>query len=454
MKHNAGGLYERQKAYWLSGRTKEIAFRKNALSTLKNGVKKREKQLLSALAEDLGKSVYEGYMTEIGMVYEEIDLAVRELEDWARPERVKTPLSLFPGKSVIYQEPYGSVLIMSAWNYPFQLAFAPLVGALAAGNCAVVKMASQAPSTAAVASALIGEIFDPEYVACVTSGGQELLEQPFDYFFYTGGGAVGRLVMEAAARHLAPVTLELGGKSPCIVDETANIALAAKRIIFGKLLNSGQTCVAPDYVLVRQEMKELLVEKMIGCCEDFYGEEPLRNETYPRIVNRKHFDRLTGLLEGADLLWGGGYDERSLKIAPAIVNEPDWQSPLMSEEIFGPILPVIAVEDLAEACRLIESREKPLALYYFTENEKRARRVIQRLSYGGGCVNDTIMHLANGQLPFGGVGGSGLGNYHGQFGFRTFSHAKSVFWQSTRGDVPLRYPPFTKGLDLLKKFIS
>ena len=454
MKYNPEILCGLQKTYCRSGATKEVAFRKTSLAMLKNSIKKWEKQILMALKEDLGKGPFEAYMTEVGVVYEEIDLATDQLESWAAPRRVKTPLHLFPGKSMIYQEPYGSVLILSAWNYPFQLAFVPLVGALASGNCAVVKMASQAPSTAAVVSALIQEIFDPEYVACMTEGGPELLQQPFDYIFYTGGAAVGRLVMEAAAKHLTPVTLELGGKSPCIVDETANISLAAKRILFGKLLNSGQTCVAPDYVLVTREQKELLTEKMIRFCQDFYGENPLACPTYPRIVNQRHFQRLTELLEGQEILWGGSYDRESLKFAPTLVNEPAADSPLMTEEIFGPILPIIAVEDTAAACRFIEEKEKPLALYFFTENEKRAQKLIRSLSFGGGCINDTVMHLANSRLPFGGVGQSGMGSYHGQAGFATFSHAKSIFLQSTKGDIPFRYPPFTKGLDLLKKLMK
>lgn len=446
-------VLDRQRTLFLKGTTKNLAFRRKLLLELRQAIEEHEEDILEALHEDLGKHRVEGFTTELGMVYTEISYMLKHMERLARPKRVGTSLLNFPSKSTIYHEPYGTVLIMSPWNYPFQLTMVPLVGALAAGNCAVVKPSNYSPAVSAVIKEILDDTFSDSIVYTLTGGrdvNQNLLEEKYDYIFFTGGKTVGRQVMEAAAKHLTPVTLELGGKSPCIVDETADIALSARRIVWGKFLNCGQTCVAPDYVLVHKSVKDQLMEAMVRNIEALYGEEPLESKDYGKIINKKHFDRLAGLLEGETPYYYGGIDADACKIGPMLLDEADWDMKAMEEEIFGPILPIIAYDDLPDAKAKIEARPKPLALYYFTRDKKRADYMIKHVSFGGGCINDTVMHLVSDQMPFGGVGESGMGGYHGCHSFKTFSHEKSVLSKSTLVDVPLRYAPYGTDLSLFK----
>lgn len=451
-----------QKAYFASGETLDIEFRKNQLKKLYNAINENKQQIIGALYTDLHKSPFETYETEIGIVLEEIRFLIKHLRAWAKPKRVRTPISLFPSYGTTYFEPYGRVLIMSPWNYPFQLAMEPLAGALAAGNCALIKPSNYSYATSAVIQKLIRSIFPEKYVAVVEGGREanaDLLEKQFDYIFFTGGTTVGRLVMEAAARHLTPVSLELGGKSPCIVDESADIDLAARRIVWGKYLNAGQTCVCPDYVLAHKSIKKQLVESMKYWIFKHYGQDPLGNDDYPAIITEKHFDRLCTLIDGKNpangkRVCGGEYNRQSRKIAPAILEDPDPASPVMSEEIFGPVMPVLEFSDLESVRCFVAARPRPLALYFFSSNKKNIRFVIKHISYGGGCINDTIVHLVPPRLPFGGVGNSGMGQYHGKASFDTFSHIKSVLTRGTAIDVPVRYPPYGTKLSLLEKLIK
>lgn len=450
-------ILERQRSFFAEGVTKDLSYRRSALLKLRNAVKRHENEIFDALYKDLGKSAYEAYETEIGLVYSEITYMLKHLDRLARPKRVATPLSNFPSKSLIYREPYGSVLIMSPWNYPFQLTLVPLAGALAAGNCAVVKPSAYSPAVSHIIAKIISETFSECYVHTVTGGreaNQNLLSQKFDYIFFTGGKAVGRQVMEAAAKHLSPVTLELGGKSPCIVDESANIPLAARRIVWGKFLNCGQTCVAPDYILVHESVKSKLLAALVKNIEALYGEDPVNSKDYSNIVNEKHFDRLTALIEGEDLYYSGGIDRDRLKMGPVIIDEASWDSKAMGEEIFGPILPMIEFDDLRRVKKELEGRPKPLALYLFTRSKASMKYVTKNISFGGGCINDTIMHLATSNMPFGGVGDSGMGNYHGSYSFRTFTHEKSVLNKSNLIDVPLRYPPYGRDTKWLRLFLK
>lgn len=447
----------RQKEFFAEGVTKDLDYRRRALLKLRAAVKRHEDEIFDALYRDLGKSVYEAYETEVGLVYSEITYMLKHLDGLAKPKRVATPLSNFPSKSVIFREPFGSVLIMSPWNYPFQLTMVPLIGALAAGNCAVVKPSAYSPAVSEIIEKLICETFSECYVHTVTGGreaNQNLLSQKFDYIFFTGGKVVGRQVMEAAAKHLTPVTLELGGKSPCIVDESANIPLAARRIVWGKFLNCGQTCVAPDYILVHRSVKSKLLTALVKNIEALYGEDPINSKDYAKIINEKHFDRLTALLEGEDLYYSGGRDPERLKLGPVIIDNAAWDSKAMGEEIFGPILPIIEFDDLRRVKKEIEARPKPLALYLFTRSKASIKYVTKNISFGGGCINDTIMHLATSNMPFGGVGDSGMGNYHGSYSFRTFTHEKSVLRKSNLIDVPLRYPPYGRDTKWLRIFLK
>jgi len=450
-------IAQKQREFFLNNKTKDLKFRKEQLLKLREAVREYEERILDALALDLNKSKYEGYMTEVGIVLEEISFVLKRFKRWAKPKRVKTPLTQFPAKSIIYKEPYGVVLIMSPWNYPFQLAIAPLVGAIAAGNCALIKPSNYSPYTSEVISEMIGKTFPEEYISVVLGGreaNQDLLAQKFDYIFFTGGTKVGRVVMEAASKHLTPVTLELGGKSPCIVDETAKIDLAARRIVWGKFINAGQTCVAPDYVLVQKSVKNDLLTSMVKYVKEYFGKALEKDFRFPRIVNEKHFQRLLGLMGSGKLYYGGKSDPDLNRIEPTILDEVDWDSPVMQEEIFGPILPVLEFDSLDEVVRKVNARPKPLALYLFTTSKAKEKYILNSISHGGGCINDTVVHLATHYLPFGGVGESGIGNYHGRASFDTFSHKKSIMKKSNLIDVPLRYPPFKDSLKLLKKFLK
>jgi aldehyde dehydrogenase (NAD+) len=451
------GIVERQGKYFNTGKTLDIAFRKASLDRLKTAILGMETEILQALNEDLGKCECEGYMTEVGMVLNEISYMRKNIKRFAKPKKVGTPLSQFPAKSFTVPVPYGVVLIMSPWNYPFTLALDPLIDALAAGNTAVVKPSAYSPASSAVIKKLISSCFPAEYVSVIEGGreaNRELLDQKFDYIFFTGGKNVGRLVMEKAARYLTPVTLELGGKSPCIVDDTANLKIAAARIVFGKFLNVGQTCVAPDYLLVQENIKDKLLLHLKDEIRQQFGENPLDNLTYGKIINDKHFNRLLGLIKGEKAVIGGRYNG-NYRIEPTVLDNITLESPIMQEEIFGPVLPVLTFKTINEAIEIVSRNPTPLALYLFSEDKNTEREILNRVSFGGGCINDTIVHLATNQMGFGGVGESGHGSYHGKFGFDTFSHYKSIVKQGTVFDIPIRYRPYdAKKLKILKWFLK
>ena len=455
--HDYHHLVNLQKAFFNEHITREIPFRLCALDRLAEGIASREKQLLEALQADLGKSPFESYATEIGFLLHEIRTFKNNLQRWASDRRCSTPLFLFGAQSRIHYEPYGCVLIIAPWNYPLQLALSPLVGAIAAGNCAIVKPSGEAPRTAAALQELIGECFEEEYVAVTDARREtteELLQERFDYIFYTGGVEYGRHVMQAAAQHLTPVTLELGGKSPCIVVDDAHLPTAARRIVWGKFLNCGQTCVAPDYLMVHRHIQQPLIEHIEREILRQYGENPQLNPEYPRIVNERHFERLAALLSHGSTLLGGAYDPTDRYIAPTLLTDIDPQSPLLSDEIFGPILPVIPFDDIDDCVEYVNQREKPLALYYFTRSRKRARYMIQHTSSGGACINDTILQTANGNLPFGGIGNSGMGAYHGRASFETFSHRRGVVTSAQRLYSDFRIAPYGHKLKWLKRIMK
>lgn len=445
-----------QKEYFQSGATLPLEFRLAQLRSLYRGIKRFEPQILEALRSDLGKSAEESYMSEIGMCLTEIRHTARHLREWSRPRRVPTPLMHFPGSSRIVREPQGVCLIIAPWNYPFLLAVGPMISAIAAGNCVTLKPSEYAPATAAVLEKMLDVCFEGRFCRTVTGGAEVSAAEtarPYDMIFFTGSTAVGRKVMAAAAQNLTPVVLELGGKSPCIVDETADLPVAAARIIWGKCLNSGQTCVAPDYVLVARSRKDALIREMQKAICRFYGEDPCENSAYPRIVNERHFDRLAAMLP-EDPAVGGRVDRESLKIEPTLIETTlNDQSPLMTEEIFGPLLPIVPYDNIHEALGYILSRPRPLALYLFSRNRKLQRRVVETIPFGGGCINDTISHITTPYLPFGGTGDSGMGAYHGRCGYETFTHAKSILSKPFRPDLPVRYPPLTGKLDLLHKIL-
>jgi len=445
-----------QRAFFKSGQTKDIAFRIKQLRILKHAIEKNEDKILPALYEDLRKSPYEAYLTEVGIVRDEIRHMIKKVGKWARPKRVGTPIYHFPASSYIYPEPYGSALIIAPWNYPFQLAVAPLAAAIAAGNCAVVKPSEFSVHTSQVMSELFETYFDPSYIAVITGDVEvstALLAEKFDYIFFTGSPAVGKVVMRAASEHLTPVTLELGGKSPCIVDQDVNVDLAAKRIVSGKFINAGQTCIAPDYLMVHQSVKEPLVDRIIDYIQKFYGSMPKESPDYPKIISQKHFDRLLGLTKDATIMCGGDSDPEQRIIAPTLISDVDAGHPSMQEEIFGPILPVMEYKNLSDAVTRINERPKPLALYMFSNDQNTIDTILKNVSFGGGCINDTLIHFATPNLPFGGVGNSGMGSYHGKFGFDTFSHKKSVMRNTVKFDFPFRYPTFYKHLKLLKSVL-
>lgn len=438
-------LIARQRAWFSSGVTLDVDTRLEYLNQLYTAIKAREKDICAALKADLGKSESEAFMCEIGMTLSELSHTIKHLRRWARPKRHKTGLVHFPARSFSMREPYGVVLVMSPWNYPFLLTMDPLIGALCAGNCCVVKPSAYAPATSAVMASLLHDVFPEEYVAVVEGGRQEnalLLEQKFDYIFFTGGAEVGRLVMKKASAHLTPVSLELGGKSPCIVEASADLKLAARRIAFGKWLNCGQTCIAPDYILVDKKVKDDFLRHLKEVIPAMYGADVLANPDYGKIINRKHFHRLLGLMEGEEIVFGGRSDENALRIEPTVLDQVSPDAPVMQEEIFGPLLPILTYDTLEEAENFVRARPKPLALYLFTRDKAVEEGVLKRVSFGGGCVNDTIIHLANTEMGFGGVGESGMGSYHGVKSFETFSHEKSIVKKYGWLDLPLRYQPY------------
>ncbi len=454
-------LTEAQKQFFETGRTRDLAFRICQLQLLADAMRKNETVLGEALKKDLGKSAFESYATEIGFVLADIRYTIQNLQKWSAPKRVTTPLYLFPGKSKIQKEPYGSVLILGPYNYPVQLLAEPLVGAIAAGNCAVLKPSELTPHVSEAMYQIVHSTFKEEYIACVEGGvevNQELLSQKFDYIFFTGSERVGRIVMKAAAENLTPVTLELGGKSPVIIEKTANIKEAARRIAWGKLMNAGQTCVAPDYVLVDESRKQQFLTEMKTAFSHLYGKEIKKNPDFGRIVNERHMERLQKILEqdAKYLFCGGEADTLQRYIEPAILDlGKDQNAASMQEELFGPILPVLSYHKLEDAVRFVNKRAKPLALYLFTKKRSAEKFVLERVSSGGVCVNDTISHLINPDLPFGGVGASGMGQYHGKYSFDTFTHEKSVFYKPADWNLPVCYPPFTKGkMNLVKFFLK
>lgn len=438
-------LFDSQKKFFLTHATKDIAFRRKALKSLKKAIKAWEPRIAEALEQDLGKCATESYMSEIGMVLGGLGDTLSHLRSWSKTRSVLAPLAHFPSTCRIEQEPYGVTLVMAPWNYPVLLSLDPLVAALAAGNTCILKPSELAPATSAVLAEMLHETFPREYVAVVegdVSVCNELLEKPFDYIFFTGGPAVGKIVMAAAAKHLTPVTLELGGKSPCIVAEDANVKVAAARIAFGKILNAGQTCVAPDYLLIHRSRKEEFITAYRDAVGKMVGFHPLQNAQFPHIINRRHFDRLMGLLQGCTAALGGKGDAESLRIEPTLLTDVTPDSPCMQQEIFGPILPLLTYESLEEVEQFVLSRPKPLACYVFTRSRATEKQLLSHLSFGGGCVNDTIVHLSVPAMPFGGVGNSGMGAYHGKAGFDTFSHARSILKKANWLDLPFRYQPY------------
>ena len=450
-------LVQRQRAFYSTGKTLPVEFRMEALRKLKTEIRAMEPEIDRALEQDLGKSGMESYMCEVGMTLSELSYLLAHTPAYFRPHRAATPLAQFHASSFTLAEPYGVVLVMSPWNYPFMLTLEPLLGAIACGNCCVVKPSAYAPNTSAVIKKLVERCFPPEYVAVVEGGRQEnqaLLNQRFDYIFFTGGQKVGTEVLRHAAEYLTPVTLELGGKSPCVVDHTAKLDLAAKRIAFGKLLNCGQTCVAPDYFLVEGSIEAEFIEKLKTALEQMVGKEPLKNKDYVHMVSRKHYDRVMGLIDREKVVYGGRGDPESLGIEPTILRNVTQEDPVMQEEIFGPLLPILPVADVEEAMEIIKSREKSLACYLFTEDRRVQDRFLRQVPFGGGCINDTVIHLATSRMGFGGVGASGMGSYHGKKSLETFSHSKSIVRKSTWMDLPIRYAPYTRAKEaLLKLFL-
>lgn len=439
-------LFAAQKHFFNTGVTRSYAFRKGQLGVLKAAIQRNEKAIIQALHDDLHKNEFEAYGTEIGFVYSDISHTIKHLRQWMQTKRIATPLMFAPASSKIVQDPLGTVLIISPWNYPFQLLIAPLVAAIAGGNTAILKPSELAPATEAVLTKIIEETFEPDYIAILKGAGQllgpQLIERHhLDHIFYTGSTQVGRIIMQHAATQLTPVTLELGGKSPCIVDETANITWAAKKIAWGKFINAGQTCVEPDYVLVHESVKEKLVAALKLQLQKMYGENPAESADYPRIINQRRFRTLAGFLNDVDVLHGGKHNESELFFAPTLVSADAEDHPLWHEEIFGPILPIRTFSTREDVLQIIDQNPYPLALYLFSSDKNAERFFTERVRFGGGCINNTIIHLGNHDLPFGGVGYSGMGQYHGHEGFRTFSRPKSIMKSATRFDTPVWYPP-------------
>src|SRR5690625_3582741 len=439
MKH----LVEKQKEYFYSGATKSYSFRKKQLEKLYKMLLKNERKMYEALKNDLNKSKHEALTTELGILFAEIQFSLKHLKDWMKDKQVKAPLTHKGTSNYIIYEPYGTILIIAPWNYPLQLAFAPVIGAIAAGNTVVLKPSELTPHTSKLINQMVDETFDSNYFTVVEGGkdvSEQLLDQRFDYIFFTGSTAVGKIVMEKASKHLIPVTLELGGKSPAIIDKDCHIQHTAKRIVWGKLTNAGQTCVAPDYVYIHESIKDVLIKAMIKQIRVLYSKNPLRNDQYVKIINEHHFNRLLRFLENGTILHGGKYDRVNQKIEPTIIDELTWDDPIMQEEIFGPIMPIFTFKNISDVITVIRDNEKPLALYYFGKSERSAQKVLRSISFGGACVNDTLYHLANPHLPFGGVGYSGQGAYHGKYSFDTFSHDRSILKQTNKFDLPFRYP--------------
>lgn len=439
-------MVEALRASFDAGQTRSHTWRDRQLRRMRDMLRENEAALGDAMKEDLGKSHFDCWLSELNVLCDEIDFSRKHLRSWMRPERVATPIHLQPASCTILREPLGVVLVLGAWNYPIQLTLAPAIAAIAAGNCVLLKPSEVSPASARLLCELLPRYMDPSCIRIVDGGIPEataLLEQRFDHIFYTGGGVVGRIVMEAAAKHLCPVTLELGGKSPVIIDSDVHLKVAARRVARGKFWNAGQTCIAPDYALVHERIEARFLKALQQAIRSFYGASPEASDDFGRIVNDRHFQRLTGLLEGQEVLAGGETNSEARYISPTVLKNVAPDSAVMNEEIFGPILPVLSVRDMDEAIGFVNARPKPLALYVFSRNKETQESILSRTSSGGACVNETLFHFAPHELPFGGVGGSGMGAYHGRFGFETFTHRKSVLNKSTAVDPPMAYPPFT-----------
>lgn len=449
-------LLEKQKLFFAKGSTLDIGFRKNALKRLYKALKAEESELLCALTLDLGKSQTEGFATEVGIVLSELRNAISNVHKWASKKRVHTALLHFPSSSYIIKEPYGNVLIMSPWNYPVQLTLVPLIGAIAAGCTAIVKPSRYSANTSKMLKKIIESAFDEAHVALVEGGREEneaLLKLEWDYIFFTGSPNVGRIVQKKAAEDLTPTTLELGGKSPVIIDESANIKIAASRLTFGKFMNAGQTCIAPDYVFIHRSKTKEFLEQMKIHIEKYYGKAPLLNPEFGKIINKHHFERLNGLIAGSPVYFGGGCDEEKNKIEPTILFPAQKDEPIMQEEIFGPVLPVMEYENLEDVISFIRNRPHPLALYVFSNNKKNIEKIHSSIRFGGGCINDCIMHIVSHNLPFGGFRQSGLGAYHGRRSFETFTHEKSILNHHLHPDITLRCPPYKNKLGIIKMML-
>lgn len=452
-------VFNRQKEFFNSGKTNDINFRIDALKKLKQVIKENEDKILDALKKDLGKSNFESYATEVGLVYEEINTHIKNIKRWSKIEKIKSPIVHYPAKSYIYKEPYGVTLIIGPFNYPFQLVIAPLVGAISAGNTAIIKPSENTKNTSILLEEMINENFQEEYLKVVNPlEGKEavsaLLDLPFDYIFFTGSIRVGKIVMEKAAKNLVPVTLELGGKSPCIVDKDAKLELAAKRIVWGKFLNVGQTCVAPDYLCIHSSVKDKLLKLIVEEIHKQFGKDVKNSPDYPRVVNTASLNRLKEYLNDGEIYYGGNVDSTELYMEPTILTNVDVNSNVMTEEIFGPILPVIEFDNIQDIISFINKREKPLALYYFSENKKSINNILRCTTSGGVTINDTVIHVANGNLPFGGVGNSGMGSYHGKASFDAFTHKRSVMERGTFVEFNIRFAPYKEKINILKKIMK
>lgn len=451
-------LIDAQRTFFATGSTLNADYRIAALRKLKNCIKAHEQDIMNALRTDLGKGSQESYMCEVGLTLSEISYMLSHTRRFMREKTVATPLAQFASRSYVKPSPYGTVLIMSPWNYPFLLTMEPLVDALAAGNTAIIKPSAYSPATSEVISRIVGECFNPEYVAVVTGGRAEntcLLDADFDYIFFTGSKTVGKEVMRHAAEHLTPVTLELGGKSPCIVAPDADLKLAARRIVFGKYLNCGQTCVAPDYVLCHSSVYEKFIEYVKAEIKRQFSDKPLQNPEYGKIINEKHFNRILGLIDKDKLVFGGASDADALRIEPVVMRDVTEDDAVMKEEIFGPVMPVLSYDDTEGMLARINNHDHPLALYVFSGNKAFIKKITSSISFGGGCVNDTIIHLATSNMGFGGVGGSGMGSYHGRDGFNNFSHRKSIVDKKTWLDLPMRYQPYSGFMDrMIRMFLK
>lgn len=450
-------LLKEQQTYFAQGHTRDVDKRIAHLNLLKEYIQINEMDILEALKMDLGKPYFEGYATEVGYILESITHTVKNLKKWAKDELVKSPIHQVPSKAFVRYEPYGTVVVIAPFNYPFQLLMEPVIGAIAAGNTVIAKPSEYTPETSTMIQLIMKECFTEDYVAVVRGGRElttELIHAPVDYIFFTGSVPVGKIVMKAAAERLTPITLELGGKSPTIVHKDANIEIAAKRIAWGKFMNTGQTCIAPDYIYVHEEVKDALLGELEKTLQEFYGEDPLLSEDYGKIVNERHYDRLVKLLDQEKIAIGGEIDKDTLYIAPTVLENVTWDDAVMADEIFGPILPILTYTDLNETLKLISDKPKPLALYLFSESEIIQSIVMEKVSFGGGCINDTLMHVANPNLPFGGVGASGMGYYHGRESFVTFSHRKAIHKKSTRVETGLAFPPYKNKIALVRKLMK